>query len=271
MTAAELAAMLHARRYSGYWMASCPIHGHGGHDRHPSVSIRDVEKGVSIHCFAGCDTRDILREIGLTFHDLGFADNPGWKQRLRSSAVRPAGSRKPLGKLEATYPYTDTHGELVAQKLRFEGKVFLWRRPQAGGGWLWKVDRASLPLFGMNELAPAKTAILVEGEKDALNLRRVVKPSIAVTTAPNGAKSWRPEFAESFKGKKVWIIPDFDEPGRVYAQTVANQLIKFAQNVRVVPVAPFKDVSDYLLHHTSAELSLLFRHAPLWGTSPRST
>ena len=28
MTASELASMLHARRHSGYWMASCPVHGH---------------------------------------------------------------------------------------------------------------------------------------------------------------------------------------------------------------------------------------------------
>jgi DNA primase len=169
-----------------------------------------------------------------------------------------------LGKLEAAYPYTDAHGELLAEKLRFEGKVFLWRRPQAGGGWLWRVDRASLPLFRLHLLVASETAILVEGEKDALNLSRVVERDVAVTTAPNGAKSWRPEFAECFRAKQVWIIPDFDEPGRVYSQSVASQLVRVARSVRVVSVAPSKDVSDYLLEHTPTELSGLFRNARLW-------
>ena len=264
MTASELATMLRARRHSGYWMASCPVHGRGGRDRNPSVSIRDGKNGVSVRCFAGCDTRDILREIGLTFHDLGFSADPGWKRRIRPTAVRPAGDRKPLGKLEAIYPYTDSHGEIVAEKLRFEGKVFLWRRPQAGGGWIWKVDRETLPLFQLHLLIASKTAILVEGEKDALNLSRVIKPDVAITTAPNGAKSWRPEFAEYFRGKQAWIIPDFDEPGRVYAQTVANQLAKIAHSVRVVSVAPCKDVSDYLIAHSPDALALLFRGASRW-------
>ena len=250
-------------------MASCPIHGRGGHDRNPSVSIRDGKRGVSIRCFAGCDTRDILREIGLTFHDLGYDADPGWRQRIKPTAVRPAGSRKPLGKLEATYSYTGEHGELVAEKLRFAGKTFLWRRPQAGGGWIWKVNRAALPLYRLHLLAAAKTVVLVEGEKDADNLQRVIKNGIAVTTAPNGAKSWRSEFIECFRDKQVWVIPDFDEPGRVYAQTVADQLNQVARWVRVVSVAPSKDVSDYLLNHIPADLSLLFRHAPLWAPSRR--
>jgi putative DNA primase/helicase len=51
-------------------MAQCPAHEDGS----PSLSIRR-EAGVNgevvlVHCFAGCDTGDVLRELGLGFADL---------------------------------------------------------------------------------------------------------------------------------------------------------------------------------------------------------
>lgn len=51
----------------GRWMARCPAH----EDRSPSLSIRETGHGqVLLHCFAGCDTEDILTAVGLCFSDL---------------------------------------------------------------------------------------------------------------------------------------------------------------------------------------------------------
>lgn len=243
-------------------MARCPVHK----DRTPSLSIRGKDGKVRLHCFVGCDSRDILSALGLTFHDLGYASDTLWKQRIRPAAVRPFGPRKRLGTIEAIYPYTDARGELIAEKIRYERKVFLWRRPQAGGGWLWKVDRTALPIYRLHQVIRASRVCIVEGEKDADNLAKLLKPGWAVTTAPNGAKSWRPEFRDYFAGKKIFIIPDFDGAGRVYAESVAKQLAGIA-SVRIVSVAPLKDVSDYLTERSLGELSGLFRHAKLWPTS----
>ena len=38
----------------------CPAHA----DREPSLSIRQGHDGILVHCFAGCDPGDVLREIG---------------------------------------------------------------------------------------------------------------------------------------------------------------------------------------------------------------
>ncbi len=256
MTARELSDRLHGRKHSGYYMASCPVHGAAGGDRNPSLSIWDDGDRVAINCHAGCEWREVVKALGLTSDDLGHSSDHGWKRRIKTIAVRPAGARKPLGNVEAIYRYTDEHGELMAEKLRYEGKVFLWRRPQAGGGWLWKIDRAALPLYMLHELVHAKTCVLTEGEKDVETIRGV---GMVATTAPNGAKSWRPEFAQKFKGKRVFILPDNDAPGIKYAHEAAKAILTFAKSVRIVYLPDGKDVTDYLSRHTASELGKLMR------------
>lgn len=55
------------RRSGGGWMARCPAH----EDRSASLSIGAGSDGrVLVHCFAGCDTADVLAAIGLGFADL---------------------------------------------------------------------------------------------------------------------------------------------------------------------------------------------------------
>ena len=51
----------------GKYVARCPAHD----DRSPSLAIRDCDDGrILLHCFAGCETEDVLSAIGLTFSDV---------------------------------------------------------------------------------------------------------------------------------------------------------------------------------------------------------
>jgi DNA primase len=68
------------------WQACCPAHD----DKSPSLSIKENISGkILIHCWAGCDSRDVMAAIGLTLSYL-FPDNlksngcnalPEWKRR----------------------------------------------------------------------------------------------------------------------------------------------------------------------------------------------
>lgn len=52
---------------AGKWKACCPAHA----DRDPSLSIREAADGtVLLHCWAGCETRDVLAAVGLELRDL---------------------------------------------------------------------------------------------------------------------------------------------------------------------------------------------------------
>jgi len=66
MTAQEIALALggrHAQRLSdGSYLTRCPVpnHGKGRGDQSPSLSLRDGDHCLLVHCFAGCDPYDIL-------------------------------------------------------------------------------------------------------------------------------------------------------------------------------------------------------------------
>jgi hypothetical protein len=69
MGANNLLSRLHKVRQtgSGRWIACCPAHG----DKSPSLAIREIEDGrVLLHCFANCETGEVLAAVGLTFNDL---------------------------------------------------------------------------------------------------------------------------------------------------------------------------------------------------------
>lgn len=42
-------------------------------------------------------------------------------------------------RIVATYDYTDAHGELLFQVVRYHPKDFRQRRPDGKGGWVWKL------------------------------------------------------------------------------------------------------------------------------------
>jgi len=53
-------------RGSGAWSACCPAHN----DRSPSLSIREVDGRVLLHCFSGCGIDEVVGAMGLELSDL---------------------------------------------------------------------------------------------------------------------------------------------------------------------------------------------------------
>jgi len=48
------------RRQGDGWIALCPAHN----DHHPSLSIRERNGKLLLHCFAGCSFEDVLSALG---------------------------------------------------------------------------------------------------------------------------------------------------------------------------------------------------------------
>ena len=97
--------------------------------------------------------------------------------------------------------------------------------------------------------APRTTiAYVCEGEKDCDNLAEI---GFVATTASEGASAkWTPELTEFFRGRRVVILPDADEPGRKHGEKVARALNSVATSVKIVDLFPDRndgsDVSDWL-------------------------
>lgn len=64
------------------WSARCPAHP----DKSPSLSIREVDDRILLHCFGGCEAASICEALGLSLKDLfiGSASNPRELTRQRA-------------------------------------------------------------------------------------------------------------------------------------------------------------------------------------------
>lgn len=229
------------RRNETGWSARCPAH----EDKNPSLSVREEEDKILLHCFAGCTVEAICHALGVQLSEL-FIDN--------RSAPR----------ILAEYEYTDETGQVLYQVLRYEPKNFRQRRPDSKGGWIWNLNGTRRVLCRLPELLAAKDVLVVEGEKDVETARKM---GFFATTG-GAAGKWREEYGESLLGKRVAIIADSDEPGRKHAQQVAKSLYLRAESVKVFELPNAKDLSEWVERDGKRDvLAELIRNAPEWKPS----
>ncbi len=229
MSADSIARALEARRSGPGWMAKCTAHD----DNNPSLSIREVDGKVLLHCHASCSQRDVieaLRARGL------------WESSQHTMVQ---------GRIVATYDYTDERGELLYQTVRYEPKGFCQRRPDAQGGWIWKKGPRQV-LYHLPEVLEAAIVFVVEGEKDVETLR---SHGFVATTNAGGAKApWLPVFTASLRGREVILIPDNDGPGRARVLTIARALLGKAARLIVLELEDGKDITDWFARgHSETE------------------
>ena len=207
------------RQSGGSWMSRCPAH----EDRNPSLSIKEIDGKILLHCFAGCSNEAVCSAIGIEPRDL-FAT-------ARSSPG-----------IVATYDYTDESGKLLFQVVRYDPKDFRQRRPDGHGGWLHNLHGVRRVPYRLPELLTADFVLIVEGEKD---VEAAGSLKLKATCNAGGAGKWDPEYAEFFKGKRVAIIGDSDAPGRSHAQKVAESLIFKAVSLKALELPDAKDLSEW--------------------------
>jgi DNA primase len=158
-------------------------------------------------------------------------------------------------------PYGDPHKDGYC-KLRFYRDDYLHKFAT------WPSGRPQR-LFGLP--IEKDTVLLCEGELDTIRLAQ--EPTGAsVLSVPNGAETFKPEWAEELQGKHVAIIFDRDEAGRKGAERAARMLCGSAASVRIVELPEgFKDVTEYLQgSHDGTDIMLLVKDAPEFEP-PRTT
>ena len=204
--------------------------------------------------------------------DRGIISNaPRGSQKRKNGGAAPS-------TIIATYDYNDESGVLLFQVVRRAPKDFRQRRPNGKGGWIWLLGNTRRVLYRLPEVggavASGRMVLVVEGEKDADNLRKL---GFTATCNAGGASKWRAEYNESLHDADVVIIGDNDDAGRAHVAQVASSLHCIAQRVRALdldqawPECPAKgDISDWIEAGGTAEaLSALVEALPDW-TPPES-
>jgi hypothetical protein len=218
--------------HNGEYMALCPGH----HDTQPSLSIKEVDGKILLHCHAGCELADILKPVNLEPSDL-FLDSHKAKLEQRQ--------------IEAIYHYTDANGKPF-EVVRTNPKGFYQRQPDGKGGYINNLRGIIPTLYHQDKLRQAIKSgtpiYIVEGEKDTDRLWSI---GLVATTNPMGAGKWQAEYSEALRGADLVIIPDNDKPGRDHANQVAKSCYGKAKSIKVLELPDrdgyqVKDASDWL-------------------------
>jgi hypothetical protein len=214
-----------SRRSGRDWQ--CPAH----QDHKASLSVSEGRNGRAVlHCHVGCPTEAVLVALRLDWPDL-FPEG-------RNGKAQPV----------ATYDYTDEHGHLLYQAVRYFPKDFKRRRPDGHNGWTWTLGDTRLVLYRLPRVLAAVEAGLpvyvVEGEKD---VHAIEGAGATATTVLGGVSGrWLPEHSRLLAKTRVVVVADDDPPGRKRATATARAIAAVGGRVEVVRAAVGKDTADHL-------------------------
>ena len=250
-------------------LSFCPIHESSG--EHHRRSLKLSQSRIGLHCFALCDFDEIVEAL------YRRANLPLHSRRQRSDQnlsrfqprAEPHIERYPDENLKDLYQYRvieDGEWKVVGEKGRFEfpvpgqakpSKIFGWRIPSGTWGGGLKAGNLSLtdmPLYDLKDFIDARDSghkgpiWITEGEAAR---RALVTRGVIALCPPGGASS--KEFGDAFAvlaGRDVVVWPDNDEPGRVFAGSVARAATEAgASSVRThipsIALPPKGDAVEY--------------------------
>lgn len=215
---------LHVGEKNGKWLWNCSPCGKGGDVFYLAHRLWGLE-------LRGPDFRTIVTRI---CKGLSISMEEELKKDNRIGKFIPWEERQGL---KAVYKYTDEQGNLLFEKARFEQsggkKTFEQRAPKPGGGWNYRTAEVRRALYNLAELTkrPGDVVVIVEGEKDVDTLASC---GVMATTTPDGAGTWRPEYNQHFLNRDVLILADNDEAGERHAMRVGMEILRGANEVRVL-------------------------------------
>jgi hypothetical protein len=212
----------------------------------------------------------------------GPAETPARRRPVKRAPVKakPAGpvclgihakhdepkiSREPVDTTDQQWhTITDADGTVKAWKIRVrclrpecgQKSRVAWRYPDRDTGrpsyGKNAPKPAEMPLYGLPAAREAITAgepvYLTEGETDADAVTAAGATACTHGAADNGTGNhWRPWHTASLAGaREVIVCQDRDDPGRVSAQYIAQQLTAAGIPARIVEPTEGKDVRDHL-------------------------
>ena len=163
-----------------------------------------------------------------------------------AEALAAYGNRRGWGKPNHIWTYTLADGSPCFAVGRWDsppgasGKQFAQVSRQAEGVWALKNTLDRLPLYNLPEIVnadPDVPIVVCEGEKATEAARQC---GLLATCSAGGANAAAKTDWSSLAGRKVIVLPDNDNPGQKYAETVARLALEAgAAEVKILRLADF--------------------------------
>jgi hypothetical protein len=228
------------------WMARCPSHD----DHKASLSINKSDGKILLKCHANCSFEAVCAALKIEPHVLFLHNGDGVPRKARRRIVK-------------TYDYLDENGTLLYQKVRYEPKDFIQRRPDGNSGWIGDLNGVRRVLYRLPEVINSKDILITEGEKDADTARE--KLDLFGTTGGSAAEKWLDEYTAALAGKNCVVIPDADLPGRSKAGKIAQALSGKAAFVCLLELPGAKDLAEWVERGGTKDALLeLIRNTPAY-------
>lgn len=185
----DIVASLRGEWHGSYAMCRCPAHN----DCKPSLSLRQGKNGILVHCFAGCDAEDILREIARV-KPLRGTPMPDFKeQRSSGNALRLWEEGRAVSGTLAEHYLNRRNLAPTLPDIRYHPRCPLGRKPDT-------------------RFLPALLIALREGGQIRAIQRIIINPQTHwhagkyMLSRPQGA-CWRP----SFTGSVLALAESFED------------------------------------------------------------
>jgi len=116
------------QRGNNRWIALCPAH----EDKDPSLTIRQAQDRVLVHCWAGCAVTDICSAIGIMVGDL-------FNDRRHDTLINPLLLRR-LRAAENLEHWRQSEIRRIAEDLRLRDRVIRYIDQAVNDGVLSEVE-----------------------------------------------------------------------------------------------------------------------------------
>jgi hypothetical protein len=159
MTVAEnIGRALGGKRHGDGFLCHCPVPSHGKRrgDRNPSLSVRDGDDALLVHCFASCDRLDVLDAL----RRRGLLDVLDGARTRRRTVARPAQGPDPaaLAIWKAAVP---AKGSIIEAYLRSRN-IVLQVPASLRCGVVMRLDRYPTPAMVAAVQAPSGTVVAIQ-------------------------------------------------------------------------------------------------------------
>lgn len=233
------------RQVNGEYSCLCPAH----QDKKSSLNITVKDNKILICCHAKCRTEDIISAVGLKMTDL-FLDAK--EEEISPDKTYTVEEIKSWPWTEKVYLYPNKENQDYMLVVRMRNKDFRQYAYIGDGRYKAGLNKKTPVIYRLPEVIAAIKRDLVicitEGEKDADNIVKHFK--MPATTIPGGCGGgWRKSYNQYFKGVKIVLVGDNDEPGRKLMKIIAENLSPIAKEIRLLELPGIGqkcDVSDWI-------------------------